>query len=65
MLSRKDYVKLAAALDSAVVSGAEIQSTGLIISKLIEVFREDNPRFDSARFIKACGFDTVSVRIQD
>jgi hypothetical protein len=49
-MSRKDYVAIAEALNSASATQEVIYSVG-------RVLLADNPRFDWSRFIKACGIN--------
>ena len=65
-MTRKDYVKIAAilarrhrlaALDFAAssIEGWAISETlDLVATDVADVFAEDNPRFDRARFEEAC-----------
>lgn len=62
MLSRKHYQEVAGVLADAVqlCVGAGDQETVTFIASqiadpLADWFKQDNPRFDSARFTKACG----------
>ena len=62
-MTRKDYVAIAAAIsDGALVNcatQAEVQMQATVRSKIARQLAEgmaaDNPRFDRARFLKACG----------
>ena len=49
-MSRKDYVAMAGALKSASASQEVVYAVG-------KVFEADNPRFDWARFLSACGIN--------
>ena len=57
-MTRKDYVAIAQAINDEIRPYSEhaIQSTVYnIIDNLCDTFQEDNPRFDRARFLEACG----------
>lgn len=61
-MTRKDYVAIAAALKDAATTEFQAQfpvSADMmrleIIGRIAGVFAQDNPRFDRARFLKACG----------
>lgn len=64
-MTRKDYVKLAAAVTAtkAYIVAREpdedhanmIDGASLVAEHLADTLAADNPRFDRARFLKACG----------
>ena len=57
-MTRKDYVAIAAALKTA---GNEYWNADLLLlfagtcERIADVMAQDNPRFDRARFLQACG----------
>jgi hypothetical protein len=51
-MSKKDYVAIAAILLS---SQADRRTREVFAVKLADIFGMGNPRFDRARFLKACG----------
>jgi len=53
-MTRKDYVAIAAALAN-VRTQATIPSWQSCCEKIADAMAADNPRFDRARFLKACG----------
>jgi hypothetical protein len=62
-MSRKDYELIAAAIKfelnkwGDLTSSAEVQMTRAVAGSIAEALKRDNPRFDSIRFIRACGFE--------
>lgn len=61
-MTRKDYVAIAAAIThaQAVMEASRCTETaasalGTIAGTIADVMANDNPRFDRARFLKACG----------
>lgn len=57
-MTRKDYVAIAAGIRAEVEAGPNKNgSTALqrVAERIAEVMAQDNPRFDRARFLKACG----------
>lgn len=56
MMSRKDYVPMAALIKSH-AAGSPIAFAVLInyAEDLADLLASDNPRFDRARFLAACG----------
>jgi hypothetical protein len=57
-VSRKDYVAIAAAIKEVVDSTDNINihdHLHHVVRNLCSVFAADNPHFDRARFIVACG----------
>ncbi len=50
-MTRKDYVLIAAALNSC-ANGADKKT---VAYQLADALAQDNPRFDRARFLKAAG----------
>lgn len=61
-MTRKDYVAIAEAIYTTretlpIVTGyweAQLEAIGRATQLVADVFAEDNPRFDRARFIAAC-----------
>jgi hypothetical protein len=56
-MTRKDYIKFAETIKNSIYPlGAKFDNKTIlkITEDLIEVFREDNERFDSERFREAC-----------
>jgi len=57
-MTRKDYELIAAALAAASPKGCEsedaVDTWERICVLMAEALRQDNPRFDSARFFDAC-----------
>ena len=54
-MTRKDYELIAAAIRRVGTQPEHYESADYIICELIDAFKADNPRFDMARFVKACG----------
>jgi hypothetical protein len=55
-MTRKDYVAIAAVLAQAAKhTGADYVTVGIVAALTANVMARDNPRFDRARFLKACG----------
>lgn len=60
-MTRKDYVAIAAAIHNRALAfdvGAHIDGEAavyMVARDLADVLANDNPRFDRARFLKACG----------
>jgi len=63
-MTRKDYVAIAAALKGARLEGHGLNSAStryiseqwaLCVGHVAGVMANDNPRFDRARFLAACG----------
>ena len=58
MMTRKDYVKVSELVSKALKSRLGKQFTlELLALELSEYFQSDNPNFDEAKFLKACGLD--------
>jgi len=56
-MTRKDYILIAAAIQSAMIqgySGAE-WARQCVAHNIALALANDNPRFDRERFLKACG----------
>ncbi len=54
-MTRKDYVLLAAAIAKAPAFAASLRTAKASYAALIaDALASDNPRFDRARFLKAC-----------
>ena len=54
-MTRKDYVAIAAAIKTADRYDDGEQIAAAIVQNIAGVMAADNPRFDRARFLKACG----------
>lgn len=56
-MSKKDYVAVAAKIANrfAEAGSAERSVIRVLVDDLADVFAADNPRFDRAVFLKACG----------
>ena len=60
MMTRKDYVKIAKAINGSTAIYSDLTLSietvlkNYLISELCVIFKEDNPNFDNSRFIKAC-----------
>lgn len=55
-MSKKDYVSIAKALSNSVKDGhVTARGRDILAIRMADVFAKDNPRFDSAKFIAACG----------
>lgn len=52
-MSRKDYQAVAAAVAA---TGGDYATREEMACRLAAVFASENPRFDSGRFLAACGF---------
>lgn len=52
-MTRKDYVAIADIIDGARDQGLTLEE---VAEKLADTMEKDNPRFDRARFLEACGF---------
>lgn len=59
-MSRKDYVSIAEAILRTKAENREVLGSASILrvtaNRIADVFAADNPRFDKARFMAACGF---------
>lgn len=60
-MSRKDYQAIAAAIKSQTPLADESTASPMfwlerIAMRLADTLAQDNPRFDRARFLAACGF---------
>ena len=60
----KHYKAIAKALANVQDSKGLSNSVGFqrAVNELVEMFANDNPRFDEARFLQACGFSGESVK---
>lgn len=62
-MTRKDYEQVAGAIrreldESGLLKGEqEYHRMQRLAQRLADMFAFDNPRFDRARFMRACGFD--------
>jgi hypothetical protein len=58
-MSKKDYQRIAQAISLArTVTAYDHPGTlcvATLLEKLVAAFAQDNPRFDRARFVEACG----------
>jgi hypothetical protein len=63
-MTRKDYVKIAAAINSAKQSTREILGSAsvikLVVDRIATEMEGDNERFDRERFVAACGFEVAT-----
>jgi hypothetical protein len=63
-MTRKDYVKFAAMLkeervpDNGPIGYAKLRMLDQIADKTADIFEADNPNFDRARFLTACGVES-------
>ena len=62
MMSKKDYVAIAAVIKASVE--AEPSSDGKkvirhVTNRITEMLRADNPNFDTKRFYVACGLESA------
>ena len=61
-MSRKDYKAIAKAVaDSTMFDNRGLIDKGILISKLCEVFRLENGRFDAIKFADACVYKELGV----
>ena len=61
-MTRKDYIALATALKGAYPipeNNTPDSAWRHCVSAIARVLMQDNPRFDFARFYKACGIDVA------
>jgi hypothetical protein len=59
-MTRKDYIVIAAALNSAAphsIMDEDRHQHLMDCTAIANVLGHDNPRFDHARFLKACGVE--------
>ena len=54
-MTRKDYVLIAEAIKEAHRLTSEKAGAGVVAYMLANTLQADNPRFDRARFLDACG----------
>ncbi len=58
-MTRKDYVLIAESLSNLMSDfnncGDDSVSLSLVVGELADTLQADNPRFDRARFLEACG----------
>lgn len=68
-MTRRDYVRIAQAINSARYSARDNADTcrtlHVLASSIAKNEADLNPRFDEIRFIKACGFATVLPSTED
>lgn len=55
-MTRKDYVLIAEAISGAVKAHGETGCVRLAADNLAHLLRRNNSRFDTSRFMDACGF---------
>lgn len=61
-MTRKDYIAIAARIKEAKTKAQEGYATTkedaihIVAAGLADVLKKDNDRFDSVRFMEACGF---------
>lgn len=53
-MTRKDYIRIARALNTAWKTSEDKHGLNTAIDSLVEELRDDNPNFDAVRFIAAC-----------
>jgi hypothetical protein len=54
-MSKKDYVLIAGAIDrTSTLINADKHTIHMVVMHLSHALEQDNPRFDSERFIDAC-----------
>jgi hypothetical protein len=56
-MTRKDYVVIARCFASVRLDLSAKEVVGRLAQSLADEFVDDNPRFDEARFLKACGVE--------
>lgn len=56
-MTRKDYELIAAAIKTQVAGHERDLATKVVAEAIAQALQRDNPRFDRARFLKACGFE--------
>ena len=56
-MTRRDYIAIAAAIQGADKYDDGEAISASIIERIADVMAQDNPRFDRARFLKACGME--------
>ena len=57
-MTRKDYIALAASLrriGSGTTDDASLRTFFQCVSAVADALQSDNPRFDRAKFLEACG----------
>jgi len=55
-MTRKDYIKIADIINGLTINDCESLTGNNIVSRFVNMLLEDNPRFDTYKFIKASGF---------
>lgn len=55
MSTKKDFIKCAARIASLVAAGGNRKTLAEMASLSADDYARENPRFDRARFIAACG----------
>jgi hypothetical protein len=53
-MTKKDYIRLANAINSSVDEAGNFIVLPFFLKYLCSILREDNPRFDEDRFRRAC-----------
>lgn len=54
-MTRKDYILIADAINKAPVDASQDRQRNTVARSIADALATDNPRFDRARFLKACG----------
>ena len=61
-MTRKDYIRFAAMLkQERVFKGGSLAQDMIMArftAKIADIFEQDNPRFNRAKFLKACGVES-------
>lgn len=53
-MTKKDYEAAAVIVQAIQQEGASGEEAGIVVGAFMRLFRDDNPRFDVARFARAC-----------
>ena len=62
-MSRRDYILLAAIIETALDDGRnDLQTIGRITGALVRTLAADNEAFDQGRFLAACGLDEAVMQ---
>lgn len=61
-MTRKDYILIADALRTVIGSLDNPERRGAVLAagELAHVLKADNPRFETIRFLKACGLEVAA-----
>ena len=57
-MTKKHYEAIAAAFHAYIATGTGVNIARPIAKDLADYFATDNPKFDRARFLQACGIET-------